>query len=464
VVVSCRYTVPPQVEIETLELRLQTAVAQVIVDQPLMQVSIVDEDKKSPYFAHVSEIDLSKHIEFAPTSSVETANANLATHLARRLDQLWSHVAQCPPWKVIVIPIQGETAVSMIDVAYCYHHAIGDGTSGSIFHSHLTKALQIPADNLHELSGINLTLRYPPKFPPPQEQLINFRVGWGYFLSMVWEAFGPLWLKRKPIAVPWRGKAIDYSLPYKTNLRIVAISSTNSANLITFLRAHSLTLTPFLHILILASISRRIPASQAPTFNFGSAISARRCIPTTAEFDPKAKMIVIVTEADYAIAPPEVEKIRECAGQELEEAFLAAVHAVKTDIDMKVSNLPNDTSVGMLKYVGDFHKFFLGKNGTERHNSWEVSNIGAFKTGHVENGWNVTQGVFCQSASPTGAAMAANVLGVAGGELTITMSWHEGVVESDLVNGVADDLTAWIRKLGEGASLSDAVLAGGGSK
>lgn len=107
----------------------------------------------------------------------------------------------------------------------------------------------------------------------------------------------------------------------------------------------------------------------------------------------------------------------------------------------------------MLKYVGDFHVFFRQKDGTERDNSWEVSNLGAIK-GAVDNGgWKLTRAVFCQSAMAVGTGFGVNVAGIADGEITVTISWNGSIVKPALIDGLLADLEHLVLAIGSSTSL-----------
>ncbi|KXH33965.1 hypothetical protein CSIM01_02300 [Colletotrichum simmondsii] len=485
VAVTGRYALPPGIStLSQAKQLLQDAVAQVIAEQPFMQVGIADEDKQTSSFVPVPQINLSNHIQWFPPShpgsgsgpdpsaGASRPDTTLCKHLSHQHDQLWPEISQRPPWKLSIIPIQPsqdsqDEPPTEIEVLYFFHHAISDGTSGSIFHKRLLHALNNPSPSTtHHLQSNILTLPTPPTLPLPQEHLVNGRISWPYFLRELWSAFGPAWLKPKPTATPWTGETIRLSTPFHTNVRIITIPAVTVSNLLAACRAQGLTLTPLIHALIAASLAHHIPASAAPSFEPSSAISMRRFVQDPS-LDIDNKMCVLVTSTNHPISETLTTALRDSssssssAGPLLETAIWTVASSIKTDLKTRLASLPNDDITAMLRYVSDFHDFFRKKDGKPRGNSWEVSNLGAIEgsssSSHAEveggNGWKLTRAVFSQSAGTVAQAFCVNVAGIAGGETTITLTWNEAVTSTEVVEGLAGDLEVWTRKLAEGESL-----------
>ncbi|KAJ0312222.1 hypothetical protein COL5a_001904 [Colletotrichum fioriniae] len=499
VAVTGRYALPPGVStLDQAQSILQDAVAQVIAEQPFMQVGIADEDKQTASFVRVPQINLSNHIQWfgpshpgsgsgsSPDSSAGASgpDATLCKHLSHQHDQLWPEVDQRPPWKISILPIQTSPGkpVAEIEVIYFFHHAISDGTSGSIFHKRLLHALNNPSTIQHLQTTI-LTLPTPPTLPLPQENLVNSHISWPYFLRELWSAFGPAWLKPKPAAKPWTGEAVHLDTPFHTNVRIVTLEARTVAGLLSASRAKGLTLTPLIHALVAASLARHSPAETAPSFEPSSAISMRRFV-QDASLDIDNTMCVLVTSTNHPISTTLTTALREPAslGPNLEDAIWAVAASIKGDLQTRLTSLPNDDITAMLRYVSDFRDFFRKKDGKARGNSWEVSNLGAMNgsttttttnnnkdntsdnrggsNNHSQgedknNGqdWKLTRAVFSQSAGTVAQAFCVNVAGIAGGATTITVTWNEAITETEVVEALVGDLEVWTRKLAEGGSL-----------
>ena len=64
-------------------------------------------------------------------------------------------------------------------------------------------------------------------------------------------------------------------------------------------------------------------------------------------------------------------------------------------------------------------------------------------------GWKIQRSTLSQGASVSGAAVSISVAGVTGAEVGIALGWQEGIVETEIVDGVAADLEAWLGHLGQ---------------
>ncbi|KAK1689402.1 alcohol acetyltransferase [Colletotrichum godetiae] len=481
VAVTGRYALPPGIiTLDQVKPILQHAVAQVIAEQPFMQVGIADEDKQTASFVRVPQINLSNHIQwfgpshpgpgFGTDSSAggPAPDAVLCKHLSHQHDQLWPEITQRPPWKVSIIPLQtSQDHLTHLEVIYTFHHAISDGTSGSIFHKRLLHALTNPLTTTPNLQNNILSLSTPPTLPLPQEHLVNSHISWPYFLRELWSAFGPAWLKPTPESPPWTGKPINLATPFHTNIRIITLPPSTVSGLLSASRAQNQTLTPLLHALVTASLAHHIPPSSAPSFEPSTAISMRRFV-RDKTLDIDNKMSVLVTSTNHPISTTLTTALRESSSSSpsstsstLESAIWAVASSVKKDLQTRLASLPHDDITAMLRYVGDFHDFFRKKDGKARGNSWEVSNLGAIngnstsegEDGKGEAGWKLTRAVFSQSAGTVAQAFCVNVAGIAGGETTITVTWNEAITETEVVEVLVVDLEVWARKLANGESL-----------
>ncbi|KAL0936225.1 uncharacterized protein CTRU02_208440 [Colletotrichum truncatum] len=453
--IAGRYAVPPGTDINSLKAILQHAVAQVVLEQPMMRIGIVDEDKQNPSFVHVPSINIAEHTQWFGASSPEEVDANLCKHFSFQHGQSWSDIEHRPPWKIAVLPIQGsQKTPAEVEIVYSFHHAINDGVSGSIFHSRLLETLKSPIKHLAGFDGKKLEVSEPPTLPPPQNELVNSRISWPFFLATLWDAFGPSWLKNKPAVLPWKARPYGISLSNNTSTYLIRIPTPVAKKLLAAARAHSLTLSPLLHALIVASLSRRLSATEAPAFEPCTPISLRRYVPAAAAFDTKKQMLVLVSTADHPVSSSLVTKLRDSSGPDRESAVWEVAASVKASMNDKLASLPNDDQGAMLKYVSDFHDFFRKKDGGERGSSWEISNVGALNGGSDDDSWRLTRAMFSQSASIFGPGFSANIAGIAGGEITITLCWNVSVVDNALMEGLAKDLEVLIPEVANGSPLS----------
>jgi hypothetical protein len=447
---TARYCVPVAAsQNKTLEDVIEHAVAQAILAHPILQVGIKDEHTKEPYFVHLPTVDLSQIVRWENVGTEADRNDALCRILGDRHSTLWPDIAHRPGYEVVVLrrsPNASSKAEKdlTLDIIFAWHHALGDGTSGAIFHRTLIDALNKPSP-LPPFSPSThiLTLTRTP-LVPPQESLINFHISWTFLLKVVWGEFAPSFLR--PAAEPiWTGKPVtpDHNT---TRVRLITFPAATVSSLLAQTRKKSTTLTPLLHILVLYSLSRRIPQTAGSGFTSTTPISLRRHIPISGPVNPDTTMGVIICADSHLFPSSTVDQLR--ANPSDESRIWSLTSTLGAELKAKVASLPADDSVGMLPWVTDFHKRWLDRLGKQREMTWEVSNIGAIDMG-TGGDWKVQRMVFSQSQSVAGAAIGVSAVAVRGSELAVTLAWQEGIVEEEVVDGVAGDLERWLTGLAD---------------
>ncbi len=260
---TCRYVGPLQESRQAFATRMETALAQVITELGSLRIGIVGESTSAPYFVRIDSVDMSSHIWWKKADS----EASLLRLLEDQHDQLWQDVDRRPAWAIIVVEGVADSAV---DISFAVHHALCDGKSTAVFHTHLLSALNSPRLEVPGLQGHILGLSdRRPVVAPSLKEMAKLDVSWSFFLWTLWTDIAPSWLQPPP---PWSGKTITME-PRHVNLRLVTIPQASVRRLLAACRAEGTTLTGLLHALTLASLSRRIPAAVATTFRGDTPIS-----------------------------------------------------------------------------------------------------------------------------------------------------------------------------------------------
>lgn len=434
---------------------MQTTLASVIDQHPMLRVGIADEGS-NPAYVELPTINFQDVIEWKIANS-----ADYTSYLQRSLEaqhnRLWEHLDRRAPWKLIVhqpdaISEQSQR-VRQLDISFAFHHAIADGQSAMIFHRDFLRALNEAIRSGSDTHGDIVYLKSAADLPPPLEDTVPFILFWMYFciviLAIIWTKIAPTWLRFES-NLPWTGKPVALE-PYKTNLRIIHVSDKAVSTLITACRANSTTLTPLLHALILASVSSRLPASAA-SFCASTPISLRRV--ATAGFDRENTMHCMATGHDHLFSPEVISELRSTMSDRTrnEDFIWKSASELGTNLKSKVSSLPRNDPIALVRWVSDWNEFWLEKVGKPRSGSWECSNAGSLsaagsegETGECE----IERLIFSQGALPAGAAFSVNVAGVEGKGLSITISWQDTIVDTSLVDGVALDLESWFIRFGE---------------
>ncbi len=145
----------------SLQESIVAALAQVVAKLAALRVGIADEETSKPWFVHISSIDLAQHVEWKAAESDE----DLLSLIENQNSRPWPDVRRRPPWMLVVATNGTDDSV---DIVFACHHALGDGKSALLFHSHLLEALNHPSDEGPALHGHVLTVDALPDLVPAQ--------------------------------------------------------------------------------------------------------------------------------------------------------------------------------------------------------------------------------------------------------------------------------------------------------
>lgn len=452
VINTCRYTVPTSgVQGQSVYEVFERALASVVLDIPSLRVGIKDEETSSPYFVFLSAINLHLHLEYHEVS--KDLDVELIQKLEHQHDQYFPDISSRPPWKVIIVstphPANGVLA---FDVIFAVHHSIADGRSTAAFHTKLLNELAYPSVRPIQLSGHVLSLPPSQQLSPPLEEVVAFKQSWGFVLGTLFRELGPAWLSRPSKAIPWTGKLITPE-PFQTNLRLIVVPAEVAPSVLAICRQHGTTLTPLLHSLVLASIAKLVPAKDAQVFCSSTPLDLR---PYISDHPPSGKPgalfgVLVTTQAHHF-------ESHEIHGDRDEDDIWKTAVNLRGRMKKHLETVPKDDIISMLSWVTDWRKYWLSKIGKPRETTWEVSNIGSIhgipSGSHLQPGWQIRRSIMSQGATVAGAAIGVNVAGVAGGDICISLSWQEGIVETDLVEGMVLDLQRWLGQLVRGEKLA----------
>ncbi|SPQ18957.1 1766f491-9375-44ff-8f3f-27895c6e911a [Thermothielavioides terrestris] len=456
---TCRYSVP-LAQLggqQAIRAVLQAAVARVVLAVPSLSVGIAGQDTSKPHFVQLPSIDLDNHIEWLarPSAEPEVQDASLLNILEDRHDRLWPDIERQPPWKLTVVvwddvPQPGSLEV---DIVFAVHHAIADGRSTGAFHTRLLNELNHPSGPPAQLSGPILGTTEVCGLAPPQEELVRFSLSWSFVLRTLWGALGPAWLQGRRPPAPWTGKVVTRE-PCRTKLRLVTIPAVAVPRILAACRAHQTTLTPLLHALVLVSLARHVPREQAQAFCSSTPIDLRPFVETASQAGRPIWGVLVTTRSDTFDAST-IATMRD--GTSEDEIWKIAAD-LRRSMKRHLDNVPNDDIMGMLSWVGNWRQYWLAKVGKPREATWEVSNIGVIDGGPAQRqeateGWKIQRSIMSQGATVAGAAVSINAAGVAGGEIGIALGWQDGIVETEIVHGLAADLQRWLDRLGRGQNL-----------
>jgi len=452
VTVTCRYVFPrPFGDDGSLRAAVEAAVAQVISKLGALRVGIAGHDQPRPAFVQVLSVDLRQHVEWnALDAGSPSYDSDLLGLIGSQHGLRFPDIDQRPPWRLVVVP---NRAAGWMDAVFALHHAVGDGTSVSLFHVHLLEAFNHPAELGAALRGHVLTIPEPPLLVPAQEDVVNFRMSWPFFLRQAWKALAPPWLRLPwPAATPlWTANPVTFT-PITTHLRLVRMAPRTAEALLSACRSNGATLTALLNALVCAVLARRLPTPSPRSFSAVLPISLRpfATAPAGSELDIATMFCNLVTVMDLPF-PPEVvadlcgsPPVFAVSSEDSDDSRIWHLAArLRGQIKERLRMIPNDDVLDMLAWVPDFHAWIRQQEGQARGSTWEMSNLGSIagedkKAGG--RGWTIRGPIFAQPANVRGAAFTVNVFGIRGDAVSLTLTWQEGIIEAELGEGVATDL------------------------
>jgi len=411
------------------------ALSKVILQHPLLCVGIVNEDKHDAAFVRLNSIDLSKCLEYKVISASTKAeyDKSLEGILEHQHSQSWSDLDIRPGWKLIVVEGSFEASSNrfVFDAIFAFHHALGDGSSGIVFHQSMLEALN--RSKMPDSDGFTKHIVQIPDsiaLPPPTEEQINFQVSWAFLAKEVWHVLLSKWstfLGRGPWAgFPPSAQSIQ---AYRSRVKVFSISPEQLSIILHNCREQRSTLTGLLYGIITVALALRIPTARS--FNTLTPYSLRHLL------DPSRKEDMGMYVSSYEITYPlehisSIIKSRHSSVQ-LRQHIWTIARSFRESIVVELSRLPRDNHIGLLTYVKNYHGIFRSQIGRPRELTFAVSNLGSCKCEGDEHGWRIEEMIFSQSGFGIGAAFSFNVVSVANGPLTISTTWLEGAVQEEVI-------------------------------
>ncbi|KAJ4314274.1 Alcohol acetyltransferase [Fusarium piperis] len=442
VVVTGRYTLPQ--DSSPSNTSILAALSNIITTHPMLRVGIVDEDTNNAHFTHIREVNLDEHVQFRDIPDEENYEDTFEDTQAWCHDQLWSNVESRPPWRIIVL--RPGSNPSFEDVIFSFHHSLMDGTSSKQFHEHLLAELNtLSPESSSEFQTV-LSFPEPPSLPEPQDAILAYTNSMSFWAATLWNEHGPSFLKSAKPAI-WAGKSIDFAHPHKARVHAVDIQAPVVASLLSGARSHGTSITGLLHALIFASLATRIP--DAPAFASSTPINMRPYMSSTADPALKDTYRVLITTMAHQFASSDVSALRNPKA-DLDALIWHHARELKTQIKERTATLPADDDSSLFSYISDWASHWRKKDGKERDDSWELSNIGCLSIPAPEEGKrSISRVLFTNGIMVAGGPMSISVASVPGGALTLGISWNEDVVEEAIMAGLAEDLEGFATRLHE---------------
>jgi hypothetical protein len=410
----------------------------------------LEEDKSHPdvYFARLHSIDLRTCVAFIERT-MHVGDDERDQELDRILQEQHARdfkddVGTKPFWRLIIL--HDPSNLKNFTAVWVFHHALADGSSALVFHQTLLSALR---DSSSETTEAVLTIvkSSDKQLLPPLEELHPLPISVSFIIKALLGLWFPSYFKPRPAKL-WTGGPVSNDPNHlHPKLRSLVLSSSTTKSLLDLSRANNTTMTGTLECIIASAILANLDPDEFDKVKVDGPISMRRFMKWDSE-SLENEFVNGVTEYRYVHS----RKSGSAAGAS--SFSWEDARGVRAAIQKELDKKGRDSGVGLLKYVSDMQGFFTGHLGKERGNSFEMSNIGAWreKKGESSEGWEIGRCTFSQSPNVAGAAFATSVVTGGDGCAVVVFTWYEGIVEEGLMEKVAESVEAEVEELVTGST------------
>ncbi|KAL3481240.1 hypothetical protein BJX99DRAFT_219409 [Aspergillus californicus] len=434
-----------------------------IAKYPFLSVIVKDKDTEKPYYEAVSSLNLEDHISIVSNViDIQGDNEKLQKAIPPILDRPWP--AELPPWRIVVVPLasQPKSKLSRCFIAFAFSHSLGDGMVGHAFHRTFLDAwhrTSLPTKTPSFLVSPPSGLTIPPPFDTPS----RLPISWSFLLSPLLNVYLPKYVGNMlglrvgastVDAGTWTGAPIFFdplacSNGTNSRIRLLEIPAPLVENALQVSRNHETKLTGTIHQFIVRALRKALPSStsenEITNLVSGTAVDMRASIGT-----PGYTWGMFVS-GHYEVhqLPEPLSVSSEEPTSPLSEQNWISAQIITKGLSDCASRL-HDQAIGLLRYAPSIRNWTLGKIGTRRDCSYEVSNLLAFDGTSSGNATNedkakISKMVFVQPGNPLSAPLVFNVISVKGGSLVCAVSWQAGALgvaldEEAFVEGVCESM------------------------
>lgn len=442
--ITATHTMPDNPSL--LKPQVYAACATLIAEYPILSAIPIRKNKRSGYFVQLPEIDLLKTVSFL------TRKATRRTYGHRRDEELDNileaqHNLSFTPssvsdistfWRLLII-LDPEDQ-SIFDVAFIYHHAIGDGRSGLVFHKAFATALA-------SSGGTPLcvpTEVTPPKrpIPPAMESLLKIPMSPAYILKELFFSIFP-----KQNRGVWLGSLVPTSIPPKSRYRSIVFSKNTTDRLVILCRQRNTTMSAVLQTQLAKTLFDLLPPSFRKVVCEGAA-SARRWIQSETVNDDSIGCFVAVYSDTYS----------RTRFSENEFPWDIAQWS-RENIAKFIATRGRNSRAGLLRFVPDIFRTIRSHVGKPRNCSFGISNIGVVSSkgqtlDNISESGNsaVRMGrvVFSQSGSYHASPFEICVVTGSDGCMTVGFAWPDAGLEEELLFRIMDSFKHDLEHLASG--------------
>ena len=439
VIVTATYTLGSSLDNNALYALFFATIPELLHRHPSLCCYVEGGDTSKPQFRRLKSIEVKDVLQIRSLEEHES----FAEILQYLHDQQWSF-QQKPLWKLVVLreghDVEETSNPIKLHLAFVYHHVIGDGLSGTAFHRSLQSTLSEIESSNQELEEAPEMIDTPVliELSDPIEKLTSLPLSWMFLGKQVLDEYVPQWLTGAPLPV-WAGlptQTLD-TCPFRSRNRVVTIQADEVGILLEESRKHGVSLTSLLTASIVSTLANSLPG--APNFRGSTTYTLRRVTGTSMD-----EMVNQSTALMTSYPAEFLNRVRKPSNATARaESLWVSAAILHRQLQAEIASCPGNNLVGLLPYVIDHVEFYRKKFGKAREVTWELSNLGGFKTDQeaLSKNWRLQSMTFTQGAQPVGPAFCVNCVSVQDGPLTIALTWQESIVDQSTIDALAQGFT-----------------------
>ncbi|EAA28934.1 hypothetical protein NCU09639 [Neurospora crassa OR74A] len=400
--------------------------------------------------------------------------------------------------------LDGVSCINFYRELLTHLHASDSGLHGSPQASHNPFLI----DHILTLSP---TSALAASLPPPPESILPFPVdpiAFEHFLKHEIQTPSSQYPRNVATHAHWAPIQLTSpdTVPFRSQIRTMTFPANIAEELVQACRKQGATLTALLHGIALVSLAPlRELVAKADAFAFLTPMNIRRYLPSPYSkgrtgcvknrLDAETAMGNYVTIIEHVADEELVGRVRRtlteskyvsgCNFQlnpraaeaeevvsEVHDLIFVAARRVRADLAAKSEScsprgLENDMIGFVSRAVSDWRRQLQEEVKRPRKSSWVVSNLGAMegKPFHSleegqeekEDGWSITRMSMTLCANVVASALGIAVASVKGGDLVVSVSWQEGVVDEKVGDAFVVAMEKWLRLVAERQRADDVV-------
>ncbi|KAK2825764.1 hypothetical protein FQN49_007386 [Arthroderma sp. PD_2] len=413
--------------VSDLRRLIYAAAGDVIRKHRILFAIPVNEDSPDCYFVSLPSIDLTRSIRFHRRSQPspgadEAEDKELDTLLENEHNANFkSEYGALPFWRLVIL--QNASDEKEFTASFIYHHAIGDGVAGLIFHNAFHAALSA-ASSSSASKAVEIIV-------PDEDSLILPPL----------EELHPLPVNPTPPSPPtvkleeWTGNSV--AAPLKSRWQSLSLPPSISKAFFQECKTKNLSVTSGLSSVIATALFAILsPTTEALTCIIP--VNLRPWLKLPRE-DANGAIGSYFDATRVQFTRPE----KDLQDHSAADAWHGAQQASKATKEYLQNVSPSGepyTTVAIFKAIPDISAIFPSMLGKPRDAALEVTNVGLFSSASPETEaapvWQVGKVLLSRSSLLAGAAVTVSVVTGGNGSMTLGFTWQEGIVEDDVIDKV----------------------------